>query len=86
MNSAYIVRHQMSLGHYTVPSQAPFMDRARVALIQTACVPGRITADTRGALMPSYTRCIKHLKSEIRLHNIYIQIQFLPRNNHYEDQ
>ena len=72
VNSAYRVQHRMSLGHHTASSHTPFMDRAREALIRTACVPWCTTVDKRRARLPSYTRCIKHQKLEIRLHNIYI--------------
>ena len=64
MNSAYRVRQRMSLDHHMAPSQTPFMDRARKALIRTACVPWRTAIDRRGARLPSYTRCIKHLKPD----------------------
>jgi hypothetical protein len=72
MNSAYKERYRMSLGHHMASSQTPCMDRAREALIRTACVPWRTTVDIRRARLHSYTRCIKHLKPENRLHNIYI--------------
>jgi len=73
MNSAYRVRHRISLGHHMVScSQTPCLDRAREALIRTACVPWHTTVDTRRARLHSYTRCIEHLKPEIRLHNTYI--------------
>jgi len=72
MNSAHRVCHRKSLGHDTASSQTTFTDRAREALIRTASVPWRTTVHTRRARLPSYTRCIKHLKREIPLHNIHI--------------
>jgi hypothetical protein len=72
MNAAYRKRDRMSLGHRMASLQTPCMDRAREVLIRTACVPWCTTVNTRRARLHSYTRCIKHLKPEIRLHNTYI--------------